>query len=186
VAENEPSRFLAVARIIKPQGRRGEVIAELTSDFPDRFSTLRSVYLQTREEAPSPALLENVWKHKGRIVLKFAGIDSIDAALCLRNRYVLIPFEERVQLPEDSYYHSELVGCRVLLSSDQTAGKLGIVTSVEPTGGVPVLHVARDVSGKNELLIPFARAICKRIDPEARVIEIDPPEDLLTLNDDHV
>jgi 16S rRNA processing protein RimM len=183
VAENEPSRFLAVARITRPQGRRGEVIAELASDFPDRFSALKSVYLENDGQAPSPVLLEDTWKHKGRIVLKFAGVNTIEAASRLRGRHVLIPFQDRTPLPEDSYYWSELVGCRVVLTADQRRDQLGTVTGVEPTGGVTLLHVAPNASGKNELLIPFARAICKRIDPEAKTIEIDPPEDLLTLNE---
>jgi 16S rRNA processing protein RimM len=185
VGENGPNRFLAVARIVRPQGRRGEVIAELASDFPDRFTALKSVYLENHDQSPSPVLLENAWKHKGRIVLKFAGIDTIEAALRLRSRHVLIPFEERVRLPEDSYYWSELVGCRVVFASHQRGGQVGTVTSVEPTGGVALLHVAPEEGGKDELLIPFARAICKQIDPEAKTIEIDPPEDLLTLNDNH-
>jgi 16S rRNA processing protein RimM len=185
VAENVPSQFLAVARIIRPQGRRGEVIAELTSDFPNRFSTLKSVYLENHEQPPSPAILESAWKHKGRIVLKLVGIDTIDAASRLRGRYVLIPFAERVRLPEDSYYWSELVGCRVVLSTRDCGRELGSVTAIEPTGGVALLHVAPEAGGNEELLIPFARAICKRIDPEAKMIEIDPPEDLLTLNSDH-
>jgi 16S rRNA processing protein RimM len=181
VAENQSSRFLAVARIIRSQGRRGEVIAERITDFPGRFSSLKDVYLETPEQSPSHVFLESSWHHKGRIVLKFAGIDSIDAASRLRGRHVLVPFEQRVPLPENSYYWSDLVGCRVALSSREPA-EIGTVTAVEPTGGVPLLHVARDGSSKDELLIPFASAICKRIDPEAKRIEVDPPEDLLELN----
>jgi 16S rRNA processing protein RimM len=183
VAENETSRFLAVAQVIRPQGRRGEVIAELASDFPDRFAALKSVYIENHDQSPSPFLLEYAWKHKGRIVLKFAGIDTIEAASGLRSRHVLIPFQERIPLPENTYYWSELVGCQVVSTSDRRLHRIGTVTSVEPTGGVALLHVAPDVSGKDELLIPFAREICKRIEPQTKTIEIDPPEDLLTLNE---
>jgi 16S rRNA processing protein RimM len=181
--KSEPIQFLAVAVIIRPQGRSGEVIAELATDFPDRLSTLRSVYLETPGQSPSPALIENVWNHKGRIVLKFGGVDTIDAASHLRGRHVLIPFEKRSPLPENTYYWSELVGCRVVLRSPRPGGELGTVTAVEPTGGVALLHVLPDASGKDEVLIPFAQAICTRIDMKARMIEIDPPEDLLKLND---
>lgn len=184
MVKSEPSQFLAIARIVKPQGRRGEVIAELATDFPDRFNALRNVYLENPGKSPFPALLENVWKHKSRIVLKFAGIDTIEAASHLRGALVLIPSSERVDLPENSYYWSELVGCRVVLSSPKPASRIGTVTAVEPTGGVALLHVAPDASGKKEVLVPFTRAICKRIDTQSRTIEIDPPEDLLNLNDE--
>ena len=187
MAQIKPNQFLAIARIIRPQGRCGEVIAEQLTDFPERFGGLRNVYLEAAEQPPTSMLLQSAWQHKGRIVLKFAGIESIEAASRLRNRHVLIPFEERVPLPEDSYYWSELVGCRIVLSAhNRVAGveEIGTITAVEPTGGVALLHVARDARGKGELLIPFARAICKHIDPAARRIEIDPPEDLLGLNDD--
>jgi 16S rRNA processing protein RimM len=183
VTANHSHQFLAIARIIRPWGRRGEVIAEGITDFPERFSTLRRAYLENPQQQPSPVVLEEAWPHKGRIVLKLAGVESITAASHLRNRHVLIPFEQRMQLPEDSYYWSELVGCFVVLVSDHSTN-IGRVTAVEPTAGVPLLHVARNVSGRRELLIPFARAICTRIDRGARLIEIDPPEDLLNLNDD--
>lgn len=182
MAEQQSSRFLAIARIIRPQGRRGEVIAEPATDFPGRFSTLQEVYVES-EPSPSPVRLEASWRHKGRIVLKLAGVDSINAASRLRGRYVLIPFEQRAPLPENSYYWSELVGCRIILASGKAGTAIGTVTAVEPTGGVALLHVARDSDDSGELLIPFARAICTHIDPGAKRIEINPPEDLLELNE---
>jgi 16S rRNA processing protein RimM len=179
----ETSKFLAVAVINRPQGRSGEVIAELATDFPDRFDTLRDIYLGQDGQSPSRAILEHSWKHKGRIVLKFAGVDTIAEASRLRGCEVLVRFEERVPLPENSYYWSELVGCRVVAGEQSFGREIGTVTAVEPTGGVDLLHVARNDGGNDELLLPFARAICKRIDTENRTIEIDPPEDLLNLND---
>ena len=179
MAEHVPDRFLAVARVVRPQGRRGEVLAEPLTDFFLRFQALRRVFLENPGESPQPLQVENVWSHKGRVVIKFSGVDSIAGAARLRGRHVLIPAEERVPLPPNHYYLWELEGCRVVTERAGKRVQVGTVTDVEPTGGVDVLHVA--TSG-GEVLIPLAQAICTKIDTQARTIQIDPPEDLLDLN----
>jgi 16S rRNA processing protein RimM len=113
------------------------------------------------------------------MVLKLAGVDSIETASCLRGRHLLIPREDRVPLPPHHYYLWELEGCRVLVGGTGAAQEVGTVTDVEPTGGAGLLHVA---TPRGEVLIPLAQAICTRIDPAAKTIVIDPPEDLLELN----
>jgi ribosomal 30S subunit maturation factor RimM len=100
-------------------------------------------------------------------------------------------------LPAHQYYVWELEGCRVVRDLDGVTMEIGIVTEVEPTEGVPLLHVAPiraqakeigDLDAKeearlsNELLIPLAQTICGRIDIGAKIIVIHPPEDLLELN----
>lgn len=192
-------RFATIARVVRPQGRHGEVSAEITTDFPSRFQNLTRVFMTDPDdpiphnEAGGPdehgaslrsVPLERAWAHKGRIVLKFAGIDSIDQAERLRGLAVMIPNEERVALPENTYYTGELEGCRVMTGPPGARREVGTVTAVEPTGGVPVLHVSRAASGGPEVLIPFAQEICREIDPAAKLIVIDPPDDLLELNDE--
>jgi len=177
--EEEAGEFLAVARIVRPQGRRGEVVAEILTDFPQRFAILRRVYLERPESTPEPVPVEKVWPHQGRVVLKFPGVDSIDQANRLRGVHVLIPREERMPLPAHHYYVWELKGCRVIAECQGASSEVGTVVEVEPTGGVDLLHVA---TPRGEVLIPLAQDICKRIDTEAKTIVIDPPEDLLDLN----
>lgn len=175
----EQERFLAIARIVRVQGRRGEVAAEILTDFPARFETLRRVYLEKPGEAPAPVAVENTWPHKGRVVLKFSGIDSIDQASRLRGLHILIPREERMPLPAFHYYVWELRGCRVVVEGGGAPSEVGTVTDVEPTGGVDLLHIA---TRRGEVLVPLAQTICTRIDTKARTIVIDPPADLLDLN----
>jgi 16S rRNA processing protein RimM len=175
----KPERFLAIGRVVRPQGRRGEVVAEVLTDFPARFQEVRQVFLGEPCQAPRPAVVERAWPHKGRVVLKFAGVDSIEAASRLRGCCLLIPREERAPLPPDHYYLWELEGCRVVVEHAGAAHEVGTVTEVEPTGGVGLLHVE---TPRGEVLIPLAQAICTRIDPAAKTIVIDPPEDLLELN----
>jgi len=174
--------FLAIARILKPQGRRGEVCAQILTDFPDRFHQLRRVYIENPGKPPLELRLESAWPHKGRMVLKLAGVDSIDEAGRLRGLHVLIPFEERVPLADNSYYWSDLCGCSVVTGSPGAWTEIGIVKSVEPTPGAALLHVARKDS-RGEVLIPLAEEICTRIDPGSKIIVVDPPADLLDLND---
>jgi 16S rRNA processing protein RimM len=172
---------LAVARIVRPQGRRGEVTAEILTDFPERFRHLRDAFLERPGSAPVARQVENAWLHKGRVVLKFSGVDSIAQAETLRGFHVVIPREERIPLGAHRYYLWELEGCRVVIERDGTAQEIGAVSGVEPTGGVDVLRVA---APRGEVLIPLAQDICKRIDTETKTIVIDPPEDLLELNED--
>ena len=176
--ENAPE-FVAVARIARPQGRRGEVAAEILSDFPERFSGLKTVFLRESGGPPEAAQLEDAWPHKGRIILKFAGVDSISEAERLRGREVLIPRSERAPLGEHQYWVSDLEGCRVLVERDGATTEVGRVVGVDGAGGAKVLRVE---SARGEVLIPLAQEICTRIDTASKTIWIDPPEDLLELN----
>jgi 16S rRNA processing protein RimM len=149
------------------------------TDFSARFQRLRQVFLEYPEKAPQPIKVENAWSHKGRVVIKFSGVDSIASASGLKGRHVLIPAEERMPLPPNHYYLWELQGCRVVAERQGIRVEVGTVTDIEPTGGVDVLHVA---TSRGEVLVPLAQAICTQIDTQARTILIDPPEDLLDLN----
>lgn len=179
MAREEPNQFVAVARVIKPQGRRGEVLAETLTDFPTRFQERGRLFLENIGPTPEPVLLEKVWPHRGGMVLKFAGVDSIEQAQRLRGRLVLIPREERAPLPANHYYVGDLQGCRVVRETHGAQMEVGTVTEVERTGGVGLLHVA---TPSGDVLVPLAQAICTRIDAEKKIIVIDPPEDLLELN----
>lgn len=203
--------FLAIARFVRPQGRKGEVAAEILTDFPERFAKLSRAYLENPGTEPEPVRVEHAWLHQGRVILKLSGVNSIDQAERLRGRHLLVPKGERAPLPSGRYYIADLVGCRVVRRP--AAGpeqEIGLVTEVEATGGVDLLHVApsrtagvrpavqqqKAESGrrsgatrgptagneKEDILIPLARAICIQIDPEARLIVVDPPQDLLELN----
>ena len=65
--------YITLARIAKPQGRRGEVIADLFTDFPEKFAERRRLYAWDTRTARRELILEEHWLHKGRVVLKFSG-----------------------------------------------------------------------------------------------------------------
>jgi 16S rRNA processing protein RimM len=179
LADNTTGRFLVIARILRPQGRKGEVAAEILTDFPERFDQLKTAFLEVPGQGPRAVNLERCWPHKGQIILKFSGTDSIERASLLRGLQLFIPWEQRAPLLPHQYYLCELQGCRVVW--ERRGREIGTVVEVEPTGGVDVLHVRR-LDEKSEVLIPLAQAICTRIDLATRTIVIDPPEDLLDLN----
>ena len=183
VPETAPDQYLAIAHIARPQGRHGEVVADILTDFPERFQKLRRAYLESAGGEPQVVEIEKTWPHKGRIVLKFAGVDSISQADSLRGLHVFIRAEDRVALPQHNYYVWELEGCRVMRERAGVSEEVGTVTDIERTGGVDLLRVACARGKSRELLIPLTQEICRRIDTAAKMILIDPPEDLLELNE---
>jgi 16S rRNA processing protein RimM len=173
-------QWLAIARVQRARGRKGEVAAEVLTDFPERLERLRRVYLETPGGSPETAEIAKSWWHRGTLILHFTGIDSINAAQRLRGRLLLIPRDERKRLGRHQYYLWELVGCAVVRGSGEP---VGAVVGIEPTGGVDLLRVRPEgVTEREDLLIPLAEEICTVIDVGARRIVIEPPEGLLDLN----
>ena len=120
-----------------------------------------------------PMEVENTWMHGDHLILKFKGVDSISDAEKLAGAEVAIPFEQRAALDEQEFYQSDLIGCEVV---DAAGRSLGIVEDFEETGGTPLLRI-----GAN-LLIPFAKSICTKIDLDRKQITVNPPDGLLDLN----
>lgn len=165
--------LVAIARIVKPRGLRGEVVAEILTDFPERFEGLEAVTAVMPDAGLRELKIEEHWFQSGRVVLKFAGVDTIELGETLRNAEICIPQSEAVELDEDEYYDFELVGCQV---ETLDGAEIGIVREIMRNGGTEILVV--DGSEK-EYLIPFANAICVEVDIENKLIRIDPPEGLL-------
>lgn len=172
--------WVTVAQVVRPQGRKGELLAELLTDFPERFAERKRLFLRSGEQAePREVTLEGHWLHKGRLVLKLGGVDSIEAAELLRGYEVVIPRAERAPLDEDSVYIADLAGCVLYdRASDAVAGT---IVDVDRESSNTPLIVLRTAGG--ELLIPFAKAYQPRIDLDARRMEMTLPEGLLGLND---
>jgi 16S rRNA processing protein RimM len=167
--------FATVAYIRRPQGRRGEVAVELYTDFPERFQAGSRVWLWLEGQERRELELEDAWPHKGRVILKFVGVDSISDAEKLSGWEIQVPATERVALEGSAVYVSDLVGCKVV----ERGVELGTIEAVDDRVGTPVLMVK---TPQGELLIPFATEICKVIDTDRKVMEVELPEGLLELN----
>jgi 16S rRNA processing protein RimM len=187
--------WVVLAHLLRPQGRKGEVLAELFTDFPERFDDQKRVFLAApgfegeEAEARSAEVIAfwlPVGKNKGRVVLHFAGIDTISDAESIAGQDVLVPREERLRLDDESVYISELIGCTVY----DGALRVGIVEDVQfattADGGRRLEDAAPLLAVKSpegdEILIPFAKAFLVAMDTEAKRIEMTLPEGLIDVN----
>ena len=166
--------LVAVAKIVRPRGLRGEAVAEVLTDFPERFEGLEYVTAVMPDGSRREVKLENAWFQKERIVLKFAGVNSIEEVEALRDAEICIAEHETVELEEGEFFDWQLEGCDAVTLEGEPIGK---VREVMRTGGTEILVV--DGQDGRELLIPFAESICTEVDLEAKRIVVDPPEGLL-------
>jgi 16S rRNA processing protein RimM len=169
-SEPDPE-WVTVAVLGRVRGNRGEITAEALSSKPERYQSLKEVYLFG---AGDRYQVESIWFHKGALVFKFAGIDTISDAEKLRGAEVRLPISERTQLEPDEYFQSDLIGCEVM--DRRTGSTLGKVDAWDDGGGAGLLVL------DNGTLIPFARSICVEIEPQKKRIAVDLPEGLKGLN----
>ena len=175
MAKADPSELIVIARAVKARGLRGEIVAELLTDFPERFEDVEELILVSPSGEQITGRVENYWFQNDRVVLKLAEYDNVEAARELIGFELAVPDSERVRLPADHYYDWELEGCTVRVRGQN----IGRVRSVMKTGGADILVVA-DEDGK-ERLIPLADSIVTEIDAPGKTIVVDPPEGLLEL-----
>ena len=171
---------VTLARILRPRGLRGEVAAEILTDFPERLPKLREVWLAGGRGAPRRVRVQRCWLSPGRggqAIFHFADIDTIEAADTLRGLEVQVPIEQRAQLDAGNYFVSDLVGCEVWEAG--AASALGSVRDVEFPGSAPLLAVD---TKDGEVLVPLAAEFCVRIDVKAKRIDVTLPEGLRDLN----
>jgi 16S rRNA processing protein RimM len=172
-AQRQVMETVTIAKIVRTRGLRGEVVAELFTDFPERFENTKDVFLVSPTGKTLEAKLDKFWFQKDRVILKFAGFDTIEKAEELRNFEVKVAEEDAVELAEDEFFDWQLEDCDV---ETLDGVKLGKVKELLRTGGTDVLLLS---GGEKEYMIPFAGAICVEVDVENKLIKVDPPEGLL-------
>jgi 16S rRNA processing protein RimM len=192
-------RFVTVARILRARGNKGEVAAELLTDFPERLPEIKQMFLRAESGGRRGVVLREFWvdrNHPGKAVFHFEGIDSINDAERLRGLEVQISLEQRAEVPSGSFFVTDLIGCSVFeiaataspMSSSPCSLAdapvlLGKVRDVyfpgEGQPGTPLLAV--DTS-RGEVLVPLAEDICTMIEIAAHRIEVKLPEGLRDLN----
>ncbi len=158
--------FVSVARIIKTRGIKGEVVADLLTDFPERFASVRSVRILRGDQA-FDEILEGHWFHRGRVILRFQGRETPEAAALLVGGYVQVREEERFVPPRDTYYHSDLIGCQV-----EEEGEIrGVVTGIFEAGPDHANLIVQTTNG-TEVMIPLVKQFVKKVDIAGKVIRI--------------
>ncbi len=190
-----------MARILRARGNKGEVAAEILTDFTERLTKLHEVFLGAPQSNGEPRriVVQSCWlsqNHRGQVVFHFENVNSISEAEKFRGFEVLLPLAQRVILPAGQYFVSDLIGCSVF---ETPAGASAVASSPCYLAEAPVLlGTVRDVqfpgeemtgtplldvdTSQGELLIPLAEDICTKIDPGARRIDVVLPEGLRDLN----
>lgn len=174
-----PEDLVVVGRIARAQGRSGEIAVDPLTDFPERFRRLERVFIEGLGKGGEPdgLAIESFRMHKGRPVLKLAGISSIGQARALRGKKLSIPESELLPLAAGTFYLFQLRGLAV---TDRANGEIGVVEDVLTTGGADLL-VVRGHSGE-ETLVPLCEPIVRNVDPVRGRVEIEAPEGLVNLN----
>lgn len=167
--------LIVIARAVRTHGLKGEVVAELLTDFPERFEDVEELVVVAPSGERKLGQLEDYWFQKDRVVLKLADYDDVDKAKELIGSDFALHEEDRVPLADDEFYDWELEGCTVKVADKS----IGQVRSVLRTGGAEILIIS-DEAGK-ERLIPLAASIVVEIDRTGKTILVDPPEGLLDL-----
>ncbi len=172
-------RRIIVGRVLRPRGIKGELKVEPLTHDPQRFADLQTLYYEDTETGTIEALTPVECKFfKGCVYLRFDGVDSKDKAEKLRNLYLEIPIEERLQLPPDHYYIYELEGLQVFTKEKR---RLGILKEVML---LPANDVYRVVAGSKEYLIPATKEVVREVNLAEKTMLIDPIPGLLGDNDD--
>lgn len=170
-AAPSPADLVTIGRVVKPQGRKGEVLVDPLSDRPERFPSLRRALLAGAGGEAREVEVTSCWPHRGRFVLKLVGVDSISDAERLRGMEIRIGEDELPALPDGSYYHHQLRGLRV---EDEQGRELGVVAEIMETGAESPVLVVRGAEG--ESLIPFAEDFVRRVDLGGRRLVAKRPE----------
>lgn len=185
-AAAKPLDWVQLAHIVRPHGRHGKVVADLLTDFPERFHARRHLWLipsPRLSTVPREVLLENFWFLRSRVILKLQGVDSISAAEGIRGYSVAIQEAERAPLDSGSWYAKDLIGCQVV--DLNRAEEIGEIIDIDRGSSSTDLLVVRrggvDSSG-GDLLIPFVRDYLVRVDLAEHRVEMRLPEGLLDIN----
>ena len=175
--------MVAVGRVARAHGNRGEVIINLETDFPERRFQNGNVVYGLVDGETKPFFIERVRFHGGRPVVELEGINSMNAAEALAALELRVPEAELAALPRDTYYRHQLIGCVVETISGTV---VGTVTAVEGVVGAQRLLVRPPGDAfktGNEIEVPLAESICVHIAAGEKRIVVDPPDGLLELNE---
>jgi 16S rRNA processing protein RimM len=168
-SESKVEGEVIVGKVTRAHGMWGEVVVNVTSDFPGRFDSGEFLFI-----LDLPRRIQRSYRPRPHIVvLKLEGISSREAAVRLKGANITISQEVAPNLPEGSYYHFQLLGMEVCTSEGQL---LGHITNIFPTGSNDVYVVTLDGS---ETLIPAIDDVIQDVDVDMARMTVVLPEGLL-------
>jgi len=163
---NGKPAFLAVAKIHKPHGLNGEVSVELHTDFPERLIKGKQVYIG---ENHFPSQIDAIRKMDKKYLISFANHCSRDSVASFRNQIVYIQYEDLPVLPDNEYYHHDLIGMRVFSIEDE---EIGVLVEIIFTGANDVYVIKPHNLDAKEILIPAIKSVVKKVDTENKKMTV--------------
>lgn len=157
-------RFIAIGRIGRPHGLRGEVVVHVLTDFPERFESMKEVYVGHADSPECRQVTGTRW-HKDRVLLSLQGCDSRTSAESLRGLLIQIPIEDARQLHDNEYYPHQLLGMDVVTVDGEDLGR---ISDILYTNANDVYVV---VGPRGQTLLPAITDVIQRVDlAEGRMI----------------
>ncbi len=163
--------FLAIGRVLRPHGIRGEIRVEMLTDFPERWDGLKAVYLGTSHQKQE---ILSSRRHKKIVLVKFLGYDSRDDVEPLRGELIFVSINDAIPLEPDEFYYFQVVGLEVRTENGDVLGE--IVDVLKPPGANEVF-VVHGIRG--EILIPVIEDVIRDLDMDTGVVIIHPIPGLL-------
>ncbi len=164
---SEPE-YIAIGKILNTHGLKGEVVAEVATDFPERFASAAKVYVDRR-----PMTIERSELLHGKVILKLHGIDAVEDAEKVKGKLVEIYRSQLVPLPEGQYYHFQLIGLEVRTGQGEVLGK---ITEIMSTASNDIYLVT---GNKREVLLPAVADFIESIDLDKGCLVIKPVKGLV-------
>jgi 16S rRNA processing protein RimM len=162
---------LAVGKLTRPHGVRGEMIMEIMTDFPERLKPGVRVYVGPERK---PMHLRGRRPHPRGVLVAFEGVENREQSGELRNQFVLVRADDRPPLPEGEFYHHQLIGLQVV---NEMGVAIGELVEIMQTGANDVYVVRLPVRG--ELLIPAIDSVILSVDLERGEIRVALPAGLI-------
>lgn len=158
---------IIIGKIVNAVGLKGEVRIYSYSDRKERFGELES-FILSGKGTDVRCKVEKVRYQKNMVIAKLAGIDDRGGAESLRDKYVAITEDELAELPEDTFYIKDLIGCRLI--NEETGGEIGVISDVIQNTAQDIY--AADLPGGKTAMIPAVGEFIRRVDIKARTVTV--------------
>ncbi|MEE1389644.1 MAG: ribosome maturation factor RimM [Clostridia bacterium] len=158
--------YFEIGQIVNTSGLKGILKIKPFTDDIKKFSNLKTIYIKTKNGL-TEFKIEQVRYVKNMVMLKLAGIDTVEEAEKYRNLYIKVLRDQEEELEEGSYYVVDILGCKVNTDANQELGK---IVDVFQTGSNDV-YVVKDEQGK-QILLPAIKQVIKNVDIKNKIITV--------------
>ena len=158
--------YFEIGQIVNTSGLKGILKIKPFTDDIKKFSNLKTIYIKTKSGL-TEFKIEQVRYVKNMVMLKLAGIDTVEEAEKYRNLYIKILRDQEEELEEGSYYVVDILGCKVNTDANQELGK---IVDVFQTGSNDV-YVVKNELGK-QILLPAIKQVIKNVDIKNKIITV--------------